>query len=63
MKQAEANISIDVWVDCPHCEYYVRIDGQLLELEVNPLKEANTDSKHEVQCPECGESFEVNITY
>lgn len=60
---AEATLSYTVDVTCPHCEHYFDIQDQLYQMEVDPWKEANTERNHEIDCPECGEEFEISINY
>lgn len=63
MKQSEATLFIEVWVDCPHCEEYFNITDQLYEMEVDVHKSANTDEMYNVCCPECGNEFQTSINY
>lgn len=63
MEQTTAQINYSVMAECPHCYENFDIDDQLSESDIIAFKEANTDKKIEITCPECGEVFEVSIVY
>jgi endogenous inhibitor of DNA gyrase (YacG/DUF329 family) len=70
MKKADAQIEIQITVDCPHCDEYINIfDGndfpKLNEEGYLSIKAFDgtfgcTDFNESVQCPECKKGFIVS---
>jgi len=62
-----ATWTIELNCECPHCEEYVKLldDSDFLRNNEFEIGEHGIDRTRnfEVWCPECGESFEVDLEY
>lgn len=63
----QAQIDIKVVCDCPHCYRHVDISYELLTIHENDVNSLINMAKYkrifEVECPECFESFNVQLNW
>lgn len=65
MKTAECQINLEVMVDCPYCEHYQDVLGEVNEGVHDMFEEASRDRNLdiEVTCKGCKEVFELKRIY
>ena len=68
MKTAKANISLEINVECPHCEDYIDLldiqylcdDGYIYNKCLSSTRSWGCDDfNEEVECPSCNKQFKV----
>ena len=65
MKTAIASWYVSMSVHCPHCDEYLDVEFDEVDewWAVFDWPPSSSDKvEHEMECPECGESFKINAT-